>query len=119
MVGSFGAREDETLPTRLDAGRSSLVLIEFEEDDAPLGHLELRFGDEREVFDLDAECRTGQPAMTHAVATATFGRWLRGEAGADRVQQAIEMVASETGDPVHRENRRLMMHALALAGAAE
>jgi hypothetical protein len=55
----------------------------------------------------------------HAVATAVFGRWLRGEADLVRLREAIDWAGSGQVDAVHLESHRLMERAIAMTTGRE
>ncbi len=114
IVGSFARRDDDTLPSRLEAGRSTLVLIEFEREDVDPGELVVRRGQQEERFVLVEARRSGVPAMRQAVALATFGRWLRGEQESEDLLRAIEFAEQGSSDPVDGQTHRLMRRALDL-----
>ena len=57
--------------------------------------------------------------MRHAVATAVFGRWLRGEAAQEQFEDAIRFAGQAGVDPVHLEEQRVMRRALELAGTVD
>ena len=114
VVGSFATRNDDALKLELDAGRSTLVLVEFDGEEVDPGKVTVLIGGTMESFELADSLATGEPGMRHVVATAVFGRWLRDEAGEDELREALAQAEQGDVDPVHRESHRLMQRALEL-----
>lgn len=115
VVGSFGQRSDQALPRRLEAGRSVLVLLEFDGESTDPGRLSIDVSGRSHEIRISETGETGHPALAHAVATAVFGRWLRGEAEADRLAQVIELADQPALDAEYRQGHRLMRQAMTLA----
>ncbi|MCH7225254.1 von Willebrand factor type A domain-containing protein [Haloferula sp. A504] len=115
VVGSFGTRDDDALEVGLSAGRSTLILVEFDDETADPGQLTVLMGSAMQSFELAEACTMGNPGMHHAVATAVFGRWLRAEADEDQLRQALALAGRGEVDPIHREDHRLMRRALELS----
>lgn len=117
VVGSFGQKSDAVLPSSLAAGRATLVLLEFDGENTDLGSLIVEHHGGREILEVAKVAQTAQPGMRHVVATAIFGRWLRGEAGPGLLQQALAMATTGEVDVVHRDDQQLIRRAIALAAA--
>lgn len=113
VVGSFGRADDRALPRVLPAERSTLVLMEFAEQD--FGGLEVRMGDRMERVELENAVAEADGAMRHAVLMAIYGRWLRDEASVGELSAILNEARRVDLDPAREADRKGMVEAMALA----
>jgi hypothetical protein len=117
VVGSFSRRADSGLPAILPAGRSTLVLIELESAGEDPGTIELRHSNGMQVVALPADPPAPTPEMARAVAMAGYALWLRSEISDQELDATIASADEVDPGAVHREFRRGIERAKALAEA--
>lgn len=119
VIGSFTERNNAALPTVLPAGRSNLIMLEIRGQTNDLGKLVLHHGADVLAIDLSQRAQTNRAEMAHAVALATFGRWLRHEIDADAMQRALSLAESQVTDSLRRDSLKLVREAQSIEPSGE
>lgn len=115
VLGSFLARDNQQLPTVLPAKHRTMILLELDVAQGPLGRIEITQGDKFSSLEVPAKSPVPSANLNHAANLAGFGLWLRGE-GVDASQlREMLQAASSDSDSVRSEIRRMMNSALKLA----
>ncbi|BCX50383.1 hypothetical protein HAHE_42910 [Haloferula helveola] len=119
VIGSFASRDDALLPSTLPAGRSTLVLVEFENPNSAMGEIRFRRGSDSSTMNLDEVAEPAGAEMKHAVAMAAFGLWLRDEVDLAVLTEALGAAESANADPVRQQTHQLIRKAMLLASAGD
>ena len=115
VLGSFSVRSDSQLPAFLPKERTTLIMMQYKQDDRGLGSIRVTRGENEDFLQVPDASASHSPEMKRAVAMAAFGLWLRGEIETADLDTAVQKATSDDGVALHPEILRTINKAKKLS----